>query len=87
MITVFELRRLALRGVISREFCDAFFEAFKEGVCEVRELNWKVLEEAAYISHGTGMSAVDSLIYTCCKDCMEIYTTDGDFLKTGKKEA
>ncbi len=86
MITIFELRRLSLRGVISREFCDALFEAFREGVCETRELSWKLLEEAAYLSHGTGMSAVDSLIYTSCKDCAEIYTTDEDFLKVGKKK-
>jgi len=86
MITVFELRRLALRGIISKEFCDALFEAFRKGVCETRELNWEVLEEAAFFSHGTGISAVDSLIYICCKDCTEIYTTDNDFLKAGKKK-
>jgi len=45
-----------------------------------------VLEEAAFLSHGTGISAVDSLIYICCKDCTEIYTTDNDFLKVGKKK-
>lgn len=86
LISVFELKRLSLRGVIPREFCDVLFEAFRERVCEVKELSWKLLEEAAYISHGIGMSAVDSLIYTACRDCNEIYTADSDFLKSGKKK-
>ena len=55
MITVFELRRLALRGMISKEFCDTLFEAFREGVCEVRELNWEVLEEAASLAMELGL--------------------------------
>jgi len=86
MLSIFELRRLSLRGLIGKDFCDALFQAFRDGVCEVRDLNWKTLEEAAYISWGTGLPAADSIIYACCRDCKEFYTADSDFMKIQKKK-
>jgi len=82
---VFELRRLALKGIITREFCDALFEALRCCV-EVKEINFEIAEKASYISHGTGMPAVDALIYSCYLEAQKIYTVDSDFLLPGKKK-
>ena len=86
LFSIFELRRLALRGVISKDFCNALFQAFKDGVCEVRALTWELLEEAANLSWGTGLPAADSIIYASCKDCSEFYTADTDFIEKIQKK-
>ena len=83
---IFELRRLSLKGIIDRAFCDALFEAFKNGCVEVREIEFETAEKAAYISHGSGMPAIDALIYTCYLEANEIYTVDSDFSLSGRKK-
>jgi len=87
VIVVFELRRLALRGLVDR------------AAYEVLERNWPVLFqvesvdrelalEAASISHESGLPSADALIYATCKKagCDRFYTADLDFeVVSGKR--
>ena len=83
---IFELRKLSLKGIINRTFCDALFEAFKNGCVEIKKIDFEMAEKAAYISHGSSMPAMDALIYTCYLETDEIYTMDSDFSLSGRKK-
>ena len=84
ILTVFELRRAALKGNKP-----AWYQAqkFLEKFAAIMDVNKEVAEKAAKISHGTGMPAIDSLILTSLltAGCKHIYTTDSHF-ETYKKK-
>ena len=78
VLVFFELRRLTLRGMIERDVWEKLEEAIFLN-CEVVSLSRELAVEAANVSYGTGLPAVDALIYTACKGCCEFYTTDSHF--------
>lgn len=84
ILTVFELRRAALKGNKP-----AWYQAqkFLEKFATIMDVNKEVAEKAAKISHGTGMPAIDSLILASLltAGCKHIYTTDSHF-ETYKKK-
>jgi len=45
-----------------------------------------VAQEGASISHGAGIPAMDSLIYTCVRDADTFYTTDRGFEVLGGRK-
>lgn len=82
-LTLAELRRLALRGVI--EAADA--DLLKEAVMAVCDVVWidgpDLLERAARLSHGVGVPLVDALIVAAAegRGAVEVWTADGDLLR------
>ncbi len=85
-LSIAELRRLALCGVIESRAVDVLVESI-QWVCEVIWIdNPKLLEEAARLSHGLSLPMVDSIILASLKDKVkEIWTTDKHFLSYRKK--
>ena len=80
VIVCFELKRLALRGAVDREAYDTLEKAW-EVLFHVEPATLEASLEAAIISHSTGLSAADALIYAVCKraGCQELWTTDRHF--------
>jgi predicted nucleic acid-binding protein len=76
-LTLFEIERLGLKGKLSGT--DTILDAI-HGVTLVAWLNREILSRAARLSHGLGVSAVDSLILASLtsREVSEIYTTDSD---------
>ncbi len=76
-LVLFELKRLFHKfGKIAE------WEDVKEAItlnCEVVPIDVHIAEEGASISYGTGLPAVDTLIYTSVKSADKFYTTDGSF--------
>jgi len=76
-LVLFELKRIFHKlGKIEE------WDSVREAVflnCEIVPVDVDVAEKGADISHGTGLPAVDALIYTCVKDTDKFYTTDGSF--------
>ena len=87
VIVVFELRRLALKGIIDRRTYDLLENNLKR-IFEVVPLDLEIAIEASSISHGTGLHASDALIYTSYRkaECSLIYTTDGAFETVQSKQ-
>jgi len=76
-LVLFELRRIFLKLGKSDRWDDV-----KSAIvlnCEVVPIDIKVAEEGASVSHGTGLPAMDTLIYTCVRDTDRFYTTDSSF--------
>jgi len=83
-LTLFELRRLSLRKSIS---WDDLGPSLSRSVTIV-DVTGEIADEAAHISHGTGMPAIDSLILTSlvAAGCRTIYTRDEHFLRFARKD-
>ena len=84
-LTLFEVERLGLKGKLSAS--DTILDAIR-GVTLVVWLNREILSRAAGLSHGLGISAVDSLILASLtsREVSEIYTTDSDLEKYQSKD-
>ena len=83
-LVLFELRRIFLKLGKSEEWDDV-----KSAIvlnCEVVPIDIGVAEEGASVSHGTGLPAVDALIYTCIRNAERFYTTDRSFEVLRKKK-
>ena len=87
VITVFELRRLALRGVVDREAYELLEESWPV-MFQVEPVDRTLALEAASVSHGTGLPTADAIIYTTCKraECRWFYTTDSDYRAVTRKK-
>lgn len=86
-MTLLEIQRLGFKGVIPRQGVGPVMEALKL-TCElVFPDHAKFYAQAAQISHGEGMPAVDALILSTFLDqkCDHIYTTDSHFLNYKRK--
>jgi len=89
-LTLYELKRLALKGFIELSASDSVTEAIM-AICKVIWINDPgTLFTAAGIAHGTGIPAMDSLILAGLTDngARVIYTTDShleNFKKKGLK--
>ncbi len=87
VITVLELRRLALRGVVDWEA----YELLENGwsiMFQIEPVDRELAIEAASVSHGTGLPTADAIIYTTCRRarCKWFYTTDSDYKIITKKK-
>ncbi|TCK02482.1 type II toxin-antitoxin system VapC family toxin [Phorcysia thermohydrogeniphila] len=77
VLTLFELERLKLKGLIN---CEAL-EALREAIflnCLVVEVNADLVVEAARLSYGLKLATVDSIILASFKlaGCKKVLTTD-----------
>ena len=74
-LSLFEVERLGLKGKLKN--VEAVLDAIND-VTSVVWLDQAILSNAARLSHGLGIPAVDSLILASLVsvDCSEIYTTD-----------
>ena len=82
-LVLFELKRILLKLGKSEVWSEV-----KEAItlnCDVVHVNEEIAEKGASVSHGTGLPAMDSLIYTCVSDADVFYTTDGSFSVLSKK--
>lgn len=82
-LTLFELVRLGLRGVLPREWTDQALLSIPS-VCEVVWLDGvELLRRGAQLSQGHALAAVDALILASLLDsgCREIYTSDPDLAR------
>ena len=86
VVLLYELRRLALKGEIKRAQPEAFLNLAPK-LCVVVYLDHynrdALLEQAARIAHGNGLSMADSLIFTSALQAgaTVLYTTDSDMAK------
>jgi predicted nucleic acid-binding protein len=81
-IVIYELKKLGLRGVLSKEDADWLARTVGDA-CEVdRHLPDDVLDEAARLSHGNGLSMADSMVLMTAlrHDAGRIYTSDSDLM-------
>jgi predicted nucleic acid-binding protein len=86
-LTLYELKRLSLKGAIDSHAVDTVLEAI-EGICKVVWLDEaEVLIAAATISQSQGMHAIDSLILASIStlNAKTIYTTDSHIEKYKRK--
>jgi len=84
-LVLFELKRIFLKlGKGDR------WEEVREGIllnCRVVAVNEAIAEEGAAVSYGTGLPAMDALIFVSVKEADLFYTTDTDFnLLKGRKK-
>ena len=83
-LVLFELKRLFHRlGKIER------WDEVREAIllnCEVVSVDVEVAQEGASVSHGTGLPAIDALIYVSVKPADRFYTADGSFEAVKKKK-
>ena len=83
-LVLFELKRILLKLGKSEVWND-----IKEAIvlnCDVISVNLSIAEKGASVSYGTGLPAMDSLIYTCVSDADVFYTTDGSFKVLNKEK-
>ena len=83
-LVLFELKRILLKLGKSEIWND-----IKEAIvlnCDVVSVDLSIAEKGASVSYGTGLPAMDSLIYTCVSDVDVFYTTDGSFKVLSKKK-
>ncbi len=86
-LTIFELKRLSLRGVIEEEAVNKLIDS----IASLAHISWldnvEIHEAAAGLSHGIGIPAVDSLILAgfILNGSERIYTTDSHMEKYRKK--
>ena len=83
-LTIFELKRLFHKlGRITE------WDSIRKAIllnCKVAQVDISIAEEGASISHGTGLPAIDALIYASTKHADEFYTTDESFSVLNKKK-
>jgi predicted nucleic acid-binding protein len=84
VLTRFELRRLALRRGIAWDDLGAWLARSVTAL----DLSGPAADEAAAISHGTGMPAIDALILASllAAGCRVIYTRDEHMWRLGRKD-
>jgi predicted nucleic acid-binding protein len=84
VLTQFELRRLSLRKGMPW----AGLGGLLSHSTTVLDLTREAADEAAAISHGTGMPAIDALILASLvgAGCRTIYTRDDHFLRLSRKD-
>jgi len=80
VLTLFELERLKLKGLISVET----FKALREAIllnCLIVNIDSFLASEAARLSYGLKLPAIDSLILTSfkMKGCKKVFTTDSSW--------
>ena len=85
VISLYELRRLALKGVTEQGRTEKLL-ALLPSVCRIVYLDQDsdaLLERAARIAHGNGLSMADSLILSSAllAGADTLYTTDSDMAK------
>ena len=90
VVSLYELRCLALRGVIERKRTEKPL-ALLLSVCRIVYLNRdgnELLERAARIAHGNGLSMADSLILgsALLAGADTLYTIDSDMTKYQGKD-
>jgi predicted nucleic acid-binding protein len=86
-ISLYELKKLALKGSIDRRSVDILLEAIKN-ICIIAWLdNYDVFMAAANLSHGLGLHMSDSFILSgfIKYDATTIYTVDPHFCSYKKK--
>jgi predicted nucleic acid-binding protein len=85
VLTRFELRRLAFRRGIAWDDLGVWLT---RSVILI-DLTDKAADEAAALSHGTGMPAIDALILASllAAGCRTIYTRDEHLLRFNRKDA
>ncbi len=84
-LSLFEIERLGLKGTLKD------WEAIQDAVHGVTFVVWmdrEILSQAARLSRGMGIPAMDSLILASLvsQNVHEIYTTDSDFLAYQSKD-
>jgi predicted nucleic acid-binding protein len=80
-LSLFELRRLALRGAVEPGAVDVLIKAIS-GLCETVWLDrLELTAEGADLAHTIGLPSVDALIVASLlsRQVRAIYTTDGHF--------
>ena len=85
ILSNYELKRLGLKGVIHKDTAFKVANRLSQ-FCTLVPLDDSahlMIEKAALLAHGSGLSMADSLIYTACTEhgARVIYTTDKDFEK------
>ncbi|HJX30873.1 MAG TPA: PIN domain-containing protein [Thermodesulfobacteriota bacterium] len=86
-ISLYELKKLALKGSIDRHSIDTLLEAIKN-ICTIAWLdNYDVFMAAANLSHGLGLHMSDSFILSgfIRYGATTIYTVDPHFCSYKKK--
>lgn len=86
-LTLYELKRLSLKGVIESEAVNTLLEAVR-AICKVVWLDkTEILTAAATISQSFGIHAIDSLIVAglTSSEVETIYTTDSHMEKYKRK--
>jgi predicted nucleic acid-binding protein len=86
-LTLFELKRLALRGSLDQWLVDSLIETIKS-LCLISWLDTvEVHDAAAGLAHGLGIPAVDALLLAGLPaiGAEIIYTTDAHLEKYNKK--
>ena len=80
-VTLFELDRLGLRGVLPKDVAEGLVDALP-ATCRVVWLSEPgPLRRAARLAHGIGLAMADALILSSLLDAgaETVYTTDSDF--------
>lgn len=82
-LTLFELSRHGLRGLIDHEKTRAFVRDLPLVCRVVWNSELELMTRSARISHGNGIPTVDAIILTSLMavNATRIYTTDGDLEK------
>jgi len=86
-LTIFELKRLSLRGAVEEKAVDELID----NITTLAHICWlddvEIHKTAASLSHGLGIPAIDSLILAgfILNDSEIIYTTDSHIEKYVKK--
>lgn len=86
-VSLYELKKLALKGSIDRHSVDTLLEAIKN-ICHIAWLDhYDVFMASANISHGLGLHMADSFILSCFiqYEVSVIYTVDAHFCSYKKK--
>jgi predicted nucleic acid-binding protein len=86
-ISLYELKKLALKGLIDHHSVDTLLEAIKN-ICNIAWLdNSDIFMAAANLSHGLGLHMADSFILSgfIKYDSTTIYTVDSHFCSYKKK--
>ena len=86
-LSLFEIKKLSLKGAIDKKSADVLLEAIPS-VCEIIWLNnVEIFMAGAKFSYSSGIPSVDSLILTSLlkANCRKIYTTDKHLQSYKKK--
>ena len=86
-LTLFELKRLTLKGMIDKEAFKSLDKAIPLN-CKLIEVDKKLCIEATNISYGLKLAAMDALIFTTFRlaGCTEVLTTDSKWTSYKEKK-
>jgi predicted nucleic acid-binding protein len=81
-IVIYELKKLGLRGVLEAQDADWLAETVGHACTIERHLTDELLDEAARLSHGNGLSMADAMVLQAAlrNEANRIYTSDSDLL-------